>query len=413
MPDGPIRITTPVVLLTEQPGEQKNNITDNQLAHWGSHLTSFAEWRKEVSCQLPEGCVFISHPQTPLNSREISLVQEPTRHLQSFSTKDSELIIQQPSTSHKKWKARTISFINWQRSTPKEISKDLLFSSQSKALSARRARPTFTAETFSSQQPLKPHQFNKIELLGSGNFGNVYKVQDESGHTFAQKRIRKDDPAIRAEVETMEALKQTGPHKNLINLECTYRDESGDHMVMELGGKSLDSRLKSGKRFTGNALRRLMHQIANGASAMAKSGYQHNDIKPDNILIDENKQLKLCDFGVATLKGRWPLKFPRQYMPPEVMSGSSGDLSKIDSWSIGCVFAEMITGHPLFPSSLWERPKHDRHLKMLECIDHASKQINLQEGASALRLFNSLMELKPEYRISPEHILNKSYFNQH
>lgn len=68
----------------------------------------------------------------------------------------------------------------------------------------------------------------------------------------------------------------------------------------------------------------------------------------------------------------------------------------------------MITGHPLFPSSLWERPK-----QAPECIDHASERINRQEGYSAVRLFDSLMELRPEYRISPEHILDKSYFNQH
>lgn len=186
-------------------------------------------------------------------------------------------------------------------------SEDLIFSTQPRTLTARKIGPVLTIKTFSSQPPAqKLRHFNKIEILGSGNFGNVYKVQDTNGRTFAQKRIRNDDPAIRAEVKTMEALKRTGPHKNLINLECTYNDESGEHMVMEIGGKDLQPRLQPGKRFRGSELRSLMYQIANGAAAVAKSGFQHNHIKPDNILINENNQLKLCDFGVATQKGRWP-----------------------------------------------------------------------------------------------------------
>ena len=436
MPDEQFRIANPVIFLTNNQADQHPDKLDGQTAQWGTHTISLSQWQEQTSCRQSVDFLFKDHQPVSLHVRNTEPTSKPIRNIGPIIPRQSkEASTQQPhptnlpkvshftineeqgikiSSNSKPWKSHTISAANWQRLSSVAESEDLIFSTLPRALSTRKTRPSFSADTFSSQLPLlKPRQLTKTQLLGSGNFGNVYKVKDEAtGQTYAQKRIRKDDPAIRAEVSVMETLKKTGPHANLINLECIFRDASGEHMVMELGGKTLDSRLKAGKQFRGEELRNLMRQIANGAKTMANNGYQHNDIKPDNILVDGNNRLKLCDFGVATEKGRWPLKSPRQYMPPEVMSCNSNDLSKIDSWSIGCVFSEMMTGQPLFPSYLWQLPKHDRFLMMKQCINEKLEFINKTEDPSAGRLFQSLMEVNPKHRIHPEQILNKSYFSK-
>jgi serine/threonine protein kinase len=80
----------------------------------------------------------------------------------------------------------------------------------------------------------------------------------------------------------------------------------------------------------------------------------HRDIKTDNILIDDESHLKFIDFGISKLhKGETVHTknvVTRCYRAPEVLFGSRDyDLKAVDMWSVGCVFAELMTGSILFP----------------------------------------------------------------
>ena len=79
----------------------------------------------------------------------------------------------------------------------------------------------------------------------------------------------------------------------------------------------------------------------------------HHDLKPGNILIDENCDLKICDFGLAEAQktGFDPTSF---YRAPEIMLMWQKYNEKIDIWSAGCIFAEMLMGKPLFPGKDYE-----------------------------------------------------------
>jgi serine/threonine protein kinase len=83
-------------------------------------------------------------------------------------------------------------------------------------------------------------------------------------------------------------------------------------------------------------------------------GICHRDIKPQNLLIDQEKQLiKICDFGSAKklIKGEPNVSYicSRYYRAPELIFGCSDYSTQIDVWSIGCVLAEFIIGDPIFP----------------------------------------------------------------
>lgn len=97
-----------------------------------------------------------------------------------------------------------------------------------------------------------------------------------------------------------------------------------------------------------------MYQLARALAYIHAVGVCHRDIKPQNLLVDPNtQQLKLCDFGSAKklIKGEPNVAYicSRYYRAPELIFGATEYTTQIDLWSIGCVLAELLLGHPLFP----------------------------------------------------------------
>lgn len=76
----------------------------------------------------------------------------------------------------------------------------------------------------------------------------------------------------------------------------------------------------------------------------------HRDLKPSNILINDNCDLKICDFGLARVKEAHMTGYvsTRYYRAPEIMLTWKRYSEKVDIWSAGCILAEMILAQPLF-----------------------------------------------------------------
>ena len=93
------------------------------------------------------------------------------------------------------------------------------------------------------------------------------------------------------------------------------------------------------------------HAIQRGLKYIHSAGVVHRDLKPSNVLVDENCDIKLCDFGLArivdtTMTGYITM---RHYRAPETMLTWQKYTVQVDMWSAGCILAELITGRPLFP----------------------------------------------------------------
>lgn len=91
--------------------------------------------------------------------------------------------------------------------------------------------------------------------------------------------------------------------------------------------------------------------LQRGLKYLHSAGVVHRDLRPENILINENCDLKLCDFGVTPFQEMHSMAgyiSTRCYRSPEVILNCQHYSEKVDIWSVGCIFAEMLQGRPLF-----------------------------------------------------------------
>ena len=99
-----------------------------------------------------------------------------------------------------------------------------------------------------------------------------------------------------------------------------------------------------------------MFQLLRGIAFCHDHRVLHRDLKPQNLLINKRGELKIADFGLARAYGIPVRSYSHEvvtlwYRAPDVLMGSRHYATSIDIWSVGCIFAEMSSGRPLFPGS--------------------------------------------------------------
>ena len=163
----------------------------------------------------------------------------------------------------------------------------------------------------------------------------------------------------------------------------------------------------------------------------------HRDLKPQNLLIDAAGTLKICDFGLARGFGI-PIKnlahevVTLWYRPPDVLLGSTKYTANVDTWSIGCIFAEMANQKSLFPGTNEEdqllqifkkcgSPSEESFpgLPSLPLYDPAQiptfpgvplKQLVPKLEETGLDLLSQFLQIDPDKRITAANALKHPYF---
>ncbi|KAJ3322163.1 cyclin-dependent kinase 5 [Blyttiomyces sp. JEL0837] len=279
-------------------------------------------------------------------------------------------------------------------------------------------------------------KYQKIEKLGEGTYGIVYKAQNrDTGDIVALKRIRLDNEeegvpctAIR-EISLLKELK----HPNIVRLYDVIHTEKKLTLVFEY----LDSDLKKFlDTYNGDidipTIKYLMFQLLKGIAFCHEHRVLHRDLKPQNLLINKKLELKLGDFGLARAFGIPVRSYSHEvvtlwYRAPDVLMGSRQYSTSIDLWSAGCILA----GRPLFPGSsvkdqlfkifkLLGTPNETIWPKISELPDYKSDfpiyektsvgDILPKLDSNGLDLLSKLIEYQPEKRISAEKALAREYY---
>lgn len=200
-------------------------------------------------------------------------------------------------------------------------------------------------------------RYEKQEKIGEGTYGVVYKARDTTtGATVALKCIRLDVEeegvpctAIR-EISLLKELR----HENIVKLLDVCHSEYRLTLVFEYLELDLKKYLD---RESGNidaaTIQSFLRDLLKGVEFCHKRNVLHRDLKPQNLLISREKDLKLGDFGLGRAFGIPVKKFTHEvvtlwYRSPDVLLGSTQYGTPVDVWSVGCIFAEMATGTPLF-----------------------------------------------------------------
>lgn len=213
------------------------------------------------------------------------------------------------------------------------------------------------------------YDYEKLEVLGEGTYGVVYKARDRrTGQTVAVKWVLGEGegghgtPDLRAVGREAGCLAVCRGHPSVVQILDVAADaRTGDvFLVMEFVGPCLRDFI--GAPFSVAEIRGMMRQLLGGVKAMHGAGVIHRDVKPENILVGPDGALKICDFGMATPAK--PAGTPYGvgeasvgtlwYRSPEQLVGSRCYGPAVDVWALGCVMVELLTGAPVFGSDTEE-----------------------------------------------------------
>ncbi|XP_003748463.1 glycogen synthase kinase-3 beta-like [Galendromus occidentalis] len=203
-----------------------------------------------------------------------------------------------------------------------------------------------------------PFTYRVMGPIGKGTFGTVQKICTPDGEHYAMKQVDFDPRYKNREVSIMRIL----DHPNCVRLHYYYLDrdpymELSVRLIMDLFPTSLSAVIVQNRRKREDIpefyIRLYLYQLLRGVAYMHSEEIAHRDIKPQNILIDPARgRLKLCDFGSAKQLKEGEINIAyicsRFYRAPELILGNVKYDCSIDTWAVGCVFAEMFLLRPIF-----------------------------------------------------------------
>ena len=263
----------------------------------------------------------------------------------------------------------------------------------------------------------------------------------QTGEFVALKEIHLDSEegtpstAIR-EISLMKELK----HENIVNLYDVIHTENKLMLVFEFMDldlkKYMDTRGERGM-LEPPTIKSFMYQLMKGIAFCHENRVLHRDLKPQNLLINNKGMLKLADFGLARAFGIPVNTFSNEvvtlwYRAPDVLLGSRTYNTSIDIWSAGCIMAEMYTGRPLFPGTTnedqlqkifrlmgtpsersWPGISQFPEYKSNFTVYHTQDIRNYlpQIDPVGLQLISSMLQMRPELRVSAQQALAHPWFS--
>jgi serine/threonine protein kinase/tetratricopeptide (TPR) repeat protein len=201
-------------------------------------------------------------------------------------------------------------------------------------------------------------RYQVIEELGQGGMGKVYKVHDTKiGEKIALKLIRPEAGLDKSSLERFSnelKLARKIRHKNVCQMFDLGEDQGVRYITMEyVHGEDLKQLIRKVGRLSPGQAIAIARQVCDGLEEAHKLSVVHRDLKPQNIMLDDDGNARIMDFGIArsltgkSITGAGVLIGTPEYMSPEQVEGKDVD-QRSDIYSLGVILYEMVAGRRPF-----------------------------------------------------------------
>lgn len=258
-------------------------------------------------------------------------------------------------------------------------------------------------------------KYKKIRLLGKGGFAHCYELFDEETHLSSAAKIIPKTNLIksRSKQKLINEIKihKNIHHENIVNFEHYFEDKDNVYILIELcHNQTLHELLRRRKNLTELEVQYYIYQLVKAMKYLHSLKIVHRDLKLANLFLTENMQLKLGDFGLATIidfegERKRSLCGTPNYMAPEILDGKNGYSYEVDIWSIGIIIYTLLIGKLPF-----ETNKTKEIYKRIRLQNYSFPQ-NAKISVPAKELIENILVIEPHKRPSLEEILKSDFMN--
>lgn len=252
-------------------------------------------------------------------------------------------------------------------------------------------------------------QFSVIKQIGEGGFSTVFLASDRRTNVkYAVKRITLSrlTPRDYENVEKEILIHSQLSHQNIINLVDYFVERGYVYLIMEHCPKgNLFFYLREKKVLSEEMVRKITRQTAEGLKYIHSKGFIMRDLKPENILLDNNLNVKICDFGWAADLSDHKYCSVRAgtfiYMSPESLVHRHQN-EKSDIWCLGVLLYELFFNYEPFNGKTTEEQVA---LIVNKKLDFSERKVSKE----VKQLINEILTFEPHKRPSLDSILNSKF----
>ncbi|XP_071976203.1 serine/threonine-protein kinase PLK1 [Engystomops pustulosus] len=259
--------------------------------------------------------------------------------------------------------------------------------------------------------PRSRRRYLRGRFLGKGGFAKCYEITDlATREVFAGKIVPKTmllKPHQKDKMTMEIAIQRSLAHKHVVGFHGFFEDDNFVYVVLELcRRRSLLELHKRRKAVTEPEARYYLRQTIQGCQYLHSNKVIHRDLKLGNLFLNDDMEVKIGDFGLATKvefdgERKKTLCGTPNYIAPEVL-GKKGHSFEVDIWSIGCIMYTLLVGKPPFETSCLK----ETYLRIKKNEYSIPKHINPVAAA----LIQKMLRSDPNTRPTIDELLTDEFF---